>query len=134
MKTYAKIILSLLLVVLIAVSTTACNEQLTIDNGQLTIKEKTFVLEVIDIDKNVTTHTVTTTEATVGSALLAEGIIEGDVGEWGLMVMYVNGLRADFIEDGAYWAFYIDGEFAMTGVDSANIEEGVLYAFIYTPA
>jgi hypothetical protein len=130
MKTTAKFILSLLLIVLIAVSTTACNdEQLTMDNGQWTI-----TLEVTDSEGIVTSHEITTTETTVGAALLAEGLIEGDVGEWGLMVTHVNGLRADFTEDGAWWAFYIDGEMAMAGVDSTNTEEGVVYAFIYTPA
>jgi len=48
--------------------------------------------------------------------------------------MYVNGIRADFVEDEAWWALYIDDEMAMAGVNDIDIENGVTYKFIYTPA
>jgi len=76
---------------------------------------------------------VSTDETTVGAALLSVGLIDGDDSEWGLMVTHVNGLRADFNEDDAWWAFYIDGEMAPAGVDATDIEEGVTYAFVFTP-
>lgn len=41
----------------------------------------------------------------------------------------VNGMTADYDKDGVYWAFYIDGECAMTGVDATNITDGAQYAF-----
>lgn len=41
----------------------------------------------------------------------------------------VNGMTADCDKDGVYWAFYIDGEYAMTGVDATNITDGAQYAF-----
>ena len=41
----------------------------------------------------------------------------------------VNGMAADYDKDGVYWAFYIDGEYAMTGVDATNITDGAQYAF-----
>ena len=33
------------------------------------------------------------------------------------------------VGDALYWAFYIDGEYAMTGVDATNITDGARYAF-----
>jgi len=93
-----------------------------------------FLFEVTDNNGNVTSQVIKTSEQTVGAALLEAGIIEGTVSDFGLMVEYVNGIRADFNEDNAWWAFYIDGEMAMAGVDSTDIEEGVTYAFIFTPA
>jgi len=93
-----------------------------------------FLFEVTDDAGSVTSWFVNTNEATVGDALVGVGLIDGDVSDFGLMVHYVNGLRADFEEDGAWWAFYIDDEMAMIGVDSADIEEGVTYSFVYTPA
>ena len=122
MKTYAKI-LSLLLIVLIAVSTTACNEK------EPENSEKTFLLEVVDIDENVTTLSVTTTEATVGAALFEAEIIDNAD-----FVTVVNGVRADFVEDGYWWQFFVDGEASMVGVGRTEIEEGRAYAFIYTKA
>ena len=41
----------------------------------------------------------------------------------------VNGMTADYDKDGVYWAFYIDGEYAMTVVDATNITDGAQYAF-----
>jgi len=96
--------------------------------------ETTFLFKVTDGDGKVTSWNVSTDEKTVGAALVEVELIEGDAGEYGLMVIYVNGIRADFNEDGAWWKFQIDGEDSMVGVDSTDIEEGVTYAFIHTPA
>jgi len=93
-----------------------------------------FLFEVTDDTGNVNSWNVHTDETTVGAALVDVGLIEGTESEFGLMVFYVNGIRADFDEDGAWWAFFIDGEMAMVGVDSTDIEEGVTYAFVYTEA
>jgi len=93
-----------------------------------------FNFLMFDGEDNALSWNVYTDETTVGAALLEVGLIDGEVSDFGLMVSHVNGIRADFNEDGAYWAFYIDYEFAMVGVDSTEIEEGVVYKFIYTEA
>ena len=91
-----------------------------------------FFFQMIDGDGNVFSWNVHTDETTVGAALVEVGLIEGEVSGFGLMVSHVNGVRADYIEDGAYWAFYVDDEFWMVGVDSTDIEEGLIYKFVYT--
>jgi len=91
-----------------------------------------FQFEVTGPDETVTAWDVHTDEVTVGAALLEVGLIAGDESEWGLMVTAVNGVVADWDADQAFWAFYIDGEFAMVGVDAAYIEPGVTYAFVYS--
>ena len=35
----------------------------------------------------------------------------------------------DYDTDGMYWAFYINGEYAQTGVDATGVEDGAVYAF-----
>ena len=65
----------------------------------------------------------------MGEALEELGIIAGDESEWGLYVKTINGITADYDTDGSYWAFYIDGEYAMTGVDATEIDEDAVYAF-----
>ncbi len=72
--------------------------------------------------------TVKTDEKTVGAALTALGIIEGDEGEFGLYVKAVDGITADFEKDGTYWAFYVNGEYAMSGIDLTDITDGASYA------
>lgn len=41
----------------------------------------------------------------------------------------VNGETADYDADGTYWGIYINGEYAMTGVDATTLEAGATYAF-----
>ncbi|MCL2221386.1 MAG: DUF4430 domain-containing protein [Oscillospiraceae bacterium] len=91
-----------------------------------------FMFEVTDNNGEKTVWEVHTDETTVGAALLALGLVDGDMSDFGLFVTAVNGLVADFDENQAWWAFYIDGEMAMVGADGADIEEGVVYAFVYT--
>lgn len=57
------------------------------------------------------------------------GLIAGEESEYGLYVKTVNGITADYDKDGVYWAFYINGEYAQTGVDSTKIAEGESYSF-----
>lgn len=93
-----------------------------------------FNFQMFDGEGNVLSWNVHTDETTVGAALVEVGLIEGETSDFGLMVSHVNGIRADFVEDDAYWAFFVDDDFAMVGVDATDIEEGVTYKFIYTPA
>ena len=62
-------------------------------------------------------------------ALLEEGLIEGEDGAYGLYVKKVNGILADYEVNQTYWAFYINGEYAMSGVDATDIVEGATYSF-----
>ena len=87
-----------------------------------------FTVEVRGADGKTVTFTVNTDKETVGEALLELGIVAGDDTEYGLYVKTVNGVTLDYDTDGAYWAFYINGEYASTGVDATNIEAGATYA------
>ena len=87
-----------------------------------------FTVEVAQLDGTSITFTVNTDKATVDEALLELGIVAGDDTEYGLYVKTVNGVTLDYDTDGAYWAFYINGEYSMTGVDATNIEAGAIYA------
>ena len=69
------------------------------------------------------------TEKTVGDALLELGLVEGDEGAYGLFVKSVNGIVADYDVDKTYWAFYVNGEYAMSGVDVTEIEGDAVYMF-----
>lgn len=88
-----------------------------------------FDFTVVDGEGKETFFDVNTDETTVGAALLDCGLIEGDEGEFGLYVKEVNGIKADYDVDGTYWAFYINDEYASTGVDMTDITEGDTYMF-----
>ena len=88
-----------------------------------------FNFTVADKDGNESKFEIHTDKTTVGEALLDLGLIDGDAGDYGLYVKKVNGIIADYDTDKTYWAFYIGGEYAMSGVDKTPITEGESYAF-----
>ena len=62
-----------------------------------------------------------------------EGLtIEGTESEYGLMVETVNGLRADYNADGAYWSFYLGNEYCSYGIDQQPVQDGESYRIVYT--
>ena len=91
--------------------------------------DKFFVTEVVDADGNTVKFTVQTNEKTVGEALQKLGVIDGEEGDYGLYIKTVNGITADYNKDGVYWAFYVDGEYAMTGADMTDVVDGTVYTF-----
>ena len=88
-----------------------------------------FYFNVVDKDGNETKFEIHTDKTVVGEALLELGLIEGDMGDYGLYVKKVNGITAVYEEDGTYWAFYVGNSYGMTGVDMTDIEPGATYAF-----
>lgn len=94
--------------------------------------KKTINFTVKDADRKETTFEIKSDKATVGEALTEAGLISGTQSEYGLMVDTVMGIKADYNTDKAYWAFYIGGEYAQTGVDSTELVDGEYYMFEYT--
>lgn len=88
-----------------------------------------FDFTVVDTNGNETKFAVKTDKITVGEALLDAGLIAGEEGPYGLYVKTVNGTTLDFDTDGKYWAFYVDGEYALSGVDLTDIQAGSTYTF-----
>lgn len=89
----------------------------------------TFTFVVTLADGATTTYTIHTDKKTVGAALLELELIAGEESTYGLYVKTVQGVTADYDVDKTYWAFYIDGEYAMTGVDQTDIKDGTTYTF-----
>lgn len=92
---------------------------------------KTVTVEV-KVEEQTVTFTINTDKKTVGEALIENKLIEGDQGAYGIYIKKVNGITADYDIDQSYWAFYINGEMAMTGVDSTDIDENAIYRLEYT--
>ena len=88
-----------------------------------------FVFTVTDADGNESSFLINTDKTKVGDALLENGLIDGEDGPYGLYVKTVNGKTYDYDTDGKYWAFYVNGEYGMNGVDLTDITEGATYSF-----
>lgn len=95
---------------------------------------KKITVEVVDDAGASKMYEVATDAEYLRQALEeAEGLtVEGTESEYGLVVETVNGLTADYNTDGAYWAFYVDGEYCNYGVDEQPVEDGQAYSIVYT--
>ena len=113
-----KKLLSLLLALVMVIGLAACGTNKT-----------TFTVITTDLEGVESTFEIATDKETVGEALVEEGLIEGHDTEYGLYVDTVNCISLDWEKDGKYWAFYINGEFAQTGVDSTEVTAGATYTF-----
>lgn len=126
-------VLCMVLIVAMALSMTACtnNTSDTSDAGQEQTQpvSKSFTFEVVDQNGTMTSFDITTDKELVGEALLEEGLIVGEDGPYGLYVTEVNGIVADYNVNKTYWAFYIDGGYASSGVDMTEVVDGATYTF-----
>lgn len=93
---------------------------------------KTFTVEVVHADGSSKTFTYHTDEEYLGPVLLAEGLIAGEPGPYGLTLLTVDGEDAIWEESGAYWALYIGAEYASTGVDDTPVNDGDAFKLEYT--
>ena len=145
MKKYFKAhsVLSCLVLILLsaamALSVTACKKdevetpQTQLSNAEaenvLGEGQTQFTVEVTHLDGTVKTFTVNTDKKTVGEALIDVGLIEGEDSQYGLMISAVDGVTHKYENGGKYWAFYINGKYATSGVDSTDIIVGATYSF-----
>ena len=97
---------------------------------------KHVTIEVIMADETATVYEVDTDgEYLIDAMNDAEGLsFEGEEGIYGLSVSIVNDVRADYTLDGAYWAFYVGGEYCNYGVSEQPVEDGDSFSIVYTVA
>ena len=85
---------------------------------------KAFDLSIVDKEGVNHLYRIHTDEEMVGFALIEHELIEGEQGQYGMYIKSVLGQVLDYETDKMYWAFYVNGEYAMTGVDLTPITEG----------
>ena len=87
-----------------------------------------FYLEVSFADGSTASYAIHSDAETVGAALSGLELIEGENG----MYTTVCGKTLDWDADHMYWAFYIEGEYASTGLDDTPITQEAHYALTAT--
>jgi len=124
MKKMLSVLLCMVLIAAMALSMAACGskEEPAAASGSIS-----YTVITVDLEGKETKFEITSDKKTVGEELLAQGIIAGDQGDYGLYVKTVNGITLDWDKDAKYWAFYIGEEYATTGVDMTDAEAGLTY-------
>jgi len=131
-----KKLLAILLALVMVLSMTACAlggaDQTEGSSDQTeTNALKKFTVTVVHADGTSKDFSYETDEEFVGTVLLAEGLISGEDGPYGLMITQVDGEK---IEDTnkAYWAIFEGEEYAMQGIDTTPVVDGQVYKLEYT--
>ena len=133
-----KRILAFLCAIALALSLVSCNDAPVPDSESVKEEvsvtklgegEKVFGFTVADADGTEFLFEISTDKEIVGDALKEHNLIDGEDGQFGMYVKTVNGITYDFDKDGKYWAFYINGEYAVSGVDKTPVENGNSYMF-----
>ena len=91
--------------------------------------ELSFTFEVVHLDGTEKSFEVKTYKTILADALTEKGYISGYQSQYGLTIETVDGETLDWETSGAYWAVYVNGEYAMVGVSSIEIEDGATYTF-----
>ena len=136
-KKITSLLLCMMLIVAMALTagcgekkqTDSAEEQQLFQGGVLGEGKTKFDFIVVDKEGKETAFEIHTDKTIVGEALMELGLLEGEAGAYGLYVKKVNGITADYDVDQTYWAFYVNGEYAMNGVDATEIESGATYSF-----
>lgn len=95
---------------------------------------KAIVIEVVDNGQKTVTYNVKTDAEYLRQAMEeAEGLeFSGAESEYGMMVDTVNGITADYNVNGAYWSFYVNGEYCNNGIDTQPVADGDTFSIVYT--
>ena len=104
---------------------------------QPTAGSKNITVEVIYEDSSVQTYMAQTDAEYLEEAIAEmEGLtLEGSRTEqFGLMIDTVNGVRAEYTADNAYWALQLGDTPCNYGVSQQPIQDGEHYKLVYTPA
>ena len=127
-----KKLLAILLTLTILLSFAACRKGA--DEEKPTGEEKlSFTVIVVHKDKTEKIFTYEATGGKLGDVLEAADLIASEGADEG-MFHTVDGEKADWNTDQSYWAFYVENEYAMTGIYDTDIENGATYKLVYTGA
>lgn len=122
-----KKIVSMLLALVMLFALTACGAK-----EEAPAEAVSFKVIVTDLEGNETTFEYTSSASNVGEVLVAEGLVVGHDTDYGLYIDSVNGIAADWDNDQTYWAFYINGEYATTGISDTPITADTTYGLTLT--
>lgn len=93
---------------------------------------KTVKVTVVHADGSAREFTYKTDAEYLGEVIMAEGLVEGEAGPYGLMISAVDGETASWEENQSYWSILIGEEYATLGADGIALTDGGEYSLVYT--
>ena len=95
---------------------------------------KAITISVVNSAGEETAYSLKTDAQYLAQAMdEAEGLTyEAAEGPYGLVIESVNGERAVYSESGAYWGFFVNGQYCNYGVSQQPVEDGDAFVIAYT--
>ena len=124
------IALALVLVVIIAAFATLIIKQ---NNNNVEHGDKVISVTIVNADKTQKLFKISTDAENLGDALLQRNLVTEEEHKTGFYT-YINGVRADYTLDKAWWSFTQDGEMMTVGANDAPITDGDCFEITHTPA
>lgn len=93
---------------------------------------KTITVTVVHKDGTEKVFEYATDAEYLGDLIVAEGLVNGEEGPYGLYFDTVDGETADWNVDQGYWSILIGEEYATVGADGIVLTDGGEYSLVYT--
>ncbi len=132
-KILTKVLALALASLMVVMSLTACGTANTNSDVSAPAQIVSITVKVIAADKTEKAFNIETDKKNLGDALLEEGLVTEDEHKSGFYT-YIDGVRADYNKDGAWWCFTKGGETVMVGANELEIADGDTFEITNTPA
>lgn len=95
---------------------------------------KSITISVVSSAAQTTSYALhTDAEYLIEAMEEAEGLtFQGSEGPYGMMLSEINGEKAIFEENGAYWSITVNGEYGNYGVSEQPVHDGDAFVIAYT--
>ena len=97
---------------------------------------KEITVEIVNAEGESTVYELNTDAEYLAGALdeIEDLTYEAEDGPYGLVYSSFNGEKAVYDEDGAYWAFYLNGDYCSFGASEQPVTDGDAFQIAYTLA
>lgn len=126
-------ILGIVLVIAIAVGMWMAYEwlrQKPDNDGAAKETGKNITINVVDENGNISVYNIITHKDYLEEVMNEADGLTYETADG--MVMVVNGQRADYVKDGAYWSFYVNGAYCNYGIADQPVNDGDVFEIRYT--
>ena len=93
---------------------------------------KNITVTVVHKDGSKKVFPYATDAEYLGEVIVAEGLVNGEEGPYGLYFDTADGETADWNVDQSYWSILIGEEYATIGADGIALTDGGVYSLVYT--
>lgn len=101
---------------------------------QTTEGAKAITIEVVDNAQETASYSFRTDAEYLIDAMkeAPKFTFSGSEGPYGLTLLTINGITADWEKDNAFWCVYVNDTMGNYGVESQPVNDGDTFRFVYT--